>query len=259
MTADVIALAERLVAAKVGHSPTSLPSTDVPLTEDEAYEVQSRTVERWCGIRHDHVVGYKVSLTNAQQQAAMIAGGHIYGALFATARLGSPAVVDLHDYNGLLVEPELVFLVDEDMPSQPDRDVILASCRIAAGFELPESRYAGWLEVRDWRLPDVIADNCVAGLFVVGDAVPAASVDLGAITVEVLLDGRRVLEGDSSAVQGNPVTSITWLAAKLAGRGERLQQGMVVASGTLTSPSVARPGSFEANFTGVGRVQVSFR
>lgn len=56
---------------------------------------------------------------------------------------------------------------------------------------------------------------------------------------------------------GNPLLAVARLARRLARRGERLREGMVVSSGTLALPCPVREGTYRAVFEGLGEVRLT--
>lgn len=255
---DLTNHAERFVRARETRRSIPLLHPETTLTTEEAYAVQHAFAERWCARQATTARGYKVSVTNAPAQASIDTDEPTYGTLFRESVLASGDTLRLEDaFTPMLVEAELIFLVDRDLAPDADRDEILASTRVAAGLELPESRYRDWWPDPQLRVMDLVADNSVAGRVVVGDAVEARGLDTTAIAMRTTLDGREILTGDSSAVLGDPVESVRWLLGKLASQGRRLRRGELVSSGTFTAPLPLERGTYEATYAGVGRVSVT--
>lgn len=250
--------AERFLRARETRRPIPLLHPETTLETEEAYAVQHAFAERWCALHATATRGYKVSVTNAPAQASIDTDEPTYGTLFRESVLASGDTLRLADaFTPMLVEAELIFLVDRDLAPDADRDEILASTRIAAGLELPESRYRDWWPDPQLRVMDLVADNSVAGCVVVGDAVDGSAVDPLAVAMRTTLDGREILTGESTAVMEDPVASIRWLLGKLDSQGRRLRKGELVSSGTFTAPVVAERGTYVATYSGVGSVSVT--
>jgi 2-keto-4-pentenoate hydratase len=61
-----------------------------------------------------------------------------------------------------------------------------------------------------------------------------------------------------SAVLGNPLNSIEWLAGKLGEYGRRLRPGDIIMTGSFVRQFPLHPGDAAiAEFSGIGRVEVS--
>ena len=100
-----------------------------------------------------------------------------------------------------------------------------------AGIEICNSRFS---DVDAVPLADIVADNSNADLLVVGPRLSDADMQsLANLPVTLACTGGKVT-GSTSRVLGHPVASLTWLANWLAERGEGLQRGQLVASGTCT-------------------------
>ena len=67
------------------------------------------------------------------------------------------------------------------------------------------------------------------------ERVPAAGLDLGNLTMRLVVNGEVVQEGNSAAIYDHPANSLAAQANMLAERGEKLLAGQVVLSGAATS------------------------
>jgi 2-keto-4-pentenoate hydratase len=253
---DLAVLADRLLAARATGEPIELLSADAVLSEELAYELQDLVVAGVCRGGADAPAGYKIAMTSPETMALAGASQPAYGVVLRSALLASPAQVPLTDLYQGRVEGELIFLVDRDLPPGAGPEDILGGCRVVPGLELPSTRY------RDWfgrvQVPDLVADNTATGRVVVGaDAVPAASLRLGAVEMVLRLDGDEIAHGVSTAVLGDPVNALVWLVRRLAGRGRHLRAGEIVSSGTFHMPPPIRPGRYEARFEGLGTARAT--
>ena len=71
------------------------------------------------------------------------------------------------------------------------------------------------------------------------------------------LNGQEVATGLGSAVLGNPLNSVKWLAAKLGEYGRSLRPGDIVMTGSFVRQFPLDPGDIAvAEFSGFGRVEV---
>jgi 2-keto-4-pentenoate hydratase len=232
-----------------------LPRPAAALTDEvQAYRVQREFVSERSARLGEPVRAFKVSMTSPETQA--LAGGRrpAYGRLTAGQILRSPAQVSLGALLAPRLELELQFLVREDLSPEAGPEEIVARCDVAPGLEVPDSRFRDWFG--NLSALEVIADNAVAGLVVVGRPRPAWSVDVGGIEGELRLDGRVVARGLARAVMGSPVAAIGWLARELARTGETLAAGTVVSSGTFALPVALEAGEYVGAFGSVGEVRL---
>jgi 2-keto-4-pentenoate hydratase len=256
---DTQKLAERFVTARRTGVPIPVLHNDVQLTDAEAYKVQHRFVEDWCALQGTRVRGYKASITSAAAQAGLGTHEPTYGTLFDETIVPDGSQIKLGEFfSPLLLEVEIVFLIDADLPANATRHDVLAMSRIAAGIEIPESRYEMWWRGAQLEVMDFIADDSVAGRLIVGTPVPPGDLDLTAIEAQLTGDGEEVATGNASNVMGDPAMPVVWLSSKLASQGRKLPAGSVVTTGTFTTPMVAEPGVYEAHLLGVGSVRATF-
>ena len=105
-----------------------------------------------------------------------------------------------------------------------------------------------------------IADHALDVAFVAGAAIPDwHGLDLPALSVRCVINGKEVAVGNGAAVLGNPVTALTWLANALSRRGRGLLADDWISTGTCTGIQAVRPGDVvEAVFGGTGSVRVAF-
>lgn len=228
---------------------------DHAIDEAAAYAVQDELIQRAMQAG-DGIAGYKVSMTSAETQA--IAGTHepAYGTLLTSHMKKSGTQIPLDSLFSPLIEPEILFILKEDLTAEADAEEILSKSSVAAGIEIPDARYEDWFP--NFSLADLISDNTATGLVVTSSPVKAPTADeLGGIGMELFWDGKKISEGHASAVLGNPVSAVEWLSAKLFRQGRSLRKGMVISSGTFVSPLVARTGHWEARFGGIGSVNVT--
>ncbi len=80
---------------------------------------------------------------------------------------------------------------------------------------------------------------------------------LDQVVARVQLNGQEVATGLGSAVLGNPLNSISWLAGKLGEYGQRLRSGDIIMTGSFVRQFPLVPGAIVvAEFSGIGRVEV---
>lgn len=246
-------IASSLLEAERARSPLSI--NDVPfLSEEDGYRIQM-LVREHAAERGDEPAGYKISMTSSEIQASLGTDQPGIGFLRKSRILQSPARVRASDLSEPMIESELVFVVMEELPARPSEQDLLEGTRVAAGIEIPDSRFAQWFG----RLPvgALLADSAVAGLVVWSPTISEWTFASVAQTrVELRLEDGVIAEGQADYVMGNPAHALTWLAQKLSERGSRLMKGDVVSSGTFHLPMTLRPGRYTARFDGFGEAEV---
>jgi 2-oxo-3-hexenedioate decarboxylase len=252
-TAQIAATLESAERERRKLSPFTDEHPDLDL--DTAYAAQ------WAGIQTklaagQQIVGAKLGLTSKAKQQVMNVDAPLYG--FVTsgmlATYGKPVQV-----NALIhprVEPEIAFLMGRDLEGPATVTSVLAATEAIFGaIDVLDSRY----EAFRFRLPDVVADNASAGLFLNGSraVAPAELGDLGLLGCVLKVNGEVVDTATGAAVMGHPAASVAWLANQLAARGMGLKAGWLIYSGGLTEPVPLTPGvTVSAEFHGLGAIEV---
>jgi 2-keto-4-pentenoate hydratase len=103
-----------------------------------------------------------------------------------------------------------------------------------------------------------MADNGQQRSVVVGAPVQLApTTELDRVEARVQLNGNEVATGLGSAVLGNPMNSIRWLAEKLGQHGRRLRAGDIIMTGSFVRQFPLQAGDIAvAEFSRIGRVEV---
>jgi len=256
--ADTADLADRLFEAERHRSPIApLIETHPGIDAADAYRIQLLNIER----RVSHagvVVGHKVGLSSRAMQQMMGVDEPDYGHLLEDMRVYPGEPVDTTRYCQPRVEPEVAFLLGDDLPEDcTEADALAATEWIAPALELIDSRIADW----KIRLPDTIADNASSAGFALGERrLDPRAVDLLTIPVELYRNGEEVGVGRSDAVLGDPLIAVAWLARTVAKFGVRLRAGHIVLPGSCTRAVDLRPGdSFRAEFGPLGSVELHAR
>jgi 2-oxopent-4-enoate/cis-2-oxohex-4-enoate hydratase len=155
-------------------------------------------------------------------------------------------------------EAEIAFRLRHDLvgPGITEADVLAATEAIIPCFEIVDSR------IDDWKIKiqDTVADNASCGVFVLGDkAVDPHDFDLPNLKVVVKKNGQLLSEGFGSAVQGNPLTAVAWLANTLGEFGIQLKADEIILSGSLVPLEPVVAGDFmEMELVGVGTTSIKF-
>jgi 2-keto-4-pentenoate hydratase len=131
-----------------------------------------------------------------------------------------------------------------------------AIASVAPALEIAERRGPFGVE-----LAMDVADDIQAKHFVTGpESGPLAeTLDLAAARVRVYVNGDLVDEARGSAVMGDPLRSLAWLANKLAEFGRELEAGQRILSGSFTRQyPVTRGDQVRAEFEPFGAVEARF-
>jgi 2-keto-4-pentenoate hydratase len=222
------------------------------LSVDDAYRIQLALIDRRLAAG-ERQIGWKVGLTAKAIQEQFGFFEPVFGCILEMQRTG-------HAFGATeLIQPgfetELCFRLGAGL----EGDVSLQQVRAAVAvvypsFEIIETR--GDLAK---QIAVALADNAQQRSVVAGDPVPLVpDLRLDEVTARVQLNGREVATGLGSAVLGNPLNSIAWLAGKLGQYGRRLGPGDIIMSGSFVRQFPLSAGDTAiAEFSGIGRVEVS--
>jgi 2-oxo-3-hexenedioate decarboxylase len=262
-------IAAELAAAERDRRDRAPFSDEHPdLDEESAYAAQWAGIEAKLAAGH-RLVGAKLGLTSKVKQRVMKVDEPLYG--WVTDRMLAPygEPVDLSRLIHPRVEPEVAFLLGRDVTAPATVTSVLAATEaVFAAVDVLDSRYENFR----FTLPDVVADNASAGLFLLGPRAvrPDDLDDLRLLGCVLRVDGDVVATAAGAATMGHPAAAVAWLANRLANRlaghaGEgrpggarqQLRAGMLVFSGGLTEPVPLVPGvAVTAELAGLGTIEV---
>ncbi|MEH7333842.1 2-keto-4-pentenoate hydratase [Neobacillus drentensis] len=236
------------------------PLTDLypDMTVEEAYHVQIKAIDEKV-LDGQQIVGKKIGLTSFAMQKLLGVDQPDYGHLLDRMEVANNGIIALDQLFQPKVEAEIAFVLRKDLqgPSLTMEDVLEATDYIVPALEIVDSR------IIDWRikLQDTIADNASCGLYVLGDEkFSVADLDLTQIEMKLFRNGELMNTGYGSDVLGHPAACVAWLANKLSEYNVILKAGEVILSGALSAAIAADKGDrFTAGFTGLGKVEVTFK
>ncbi len=222
------------------------------LTLDDAYRIQLALIDRRVagGERH---IGWKVGLTAKVIQEQFGFHEPVFACILETRPTGH--VFGATELINPGFETELCVRLARGLEGNLSAEQVRAAVDVVhPSFEIIETR--GDLTT---QIALALADNGQQRSVVVGAPVLLApNIELDRITARIRLNGREVATGLGSAVLGNPLNSVQWLAGKLGQYGRSLRPGDIVMTGSFVRQFPLSPGDVAiAEFSGIGRVEVS--
>lgn len=249
-------LAERLITAATDRIATTPLTDDYPeLDVATAYTIQDAVVSarRRAGFE---VVGAKLGLTSAAKQQQMNVDEPLYGWLTHDMQIDTGEVLICDNFIQPRCEPEVAFLLGEDLegPGVTAARVLAATDLVFPAVDVLDSRFAGY----SFKLPDVVADNSsCAGFVLGGQGIDPSGFDLRLTGCVFEKNGELLATASGAAVLGHPAASVAWLVRKLAERGQGLEAGHIVLSGSMTEAVAVAPGDvITARFDRLGTVEI---
>lgn len=228
------------------------------ITLDDAYYISLRMVSRRVEAG-ERIIGKKIGVTSKPVQDMLGVFQPDFG--FLTDRMEYPNGARIPVAGNLIqprAEAEIAFILKSDLngPGVTEADVLAATDCIVPCFEIVDSRIHNW----KIRIQDTVSDNASCGVFVLGDErVSPHDHDLPNLKVQVFKNGSPLSEGLGSAVQGNPLTAVAWLANTLGRYDIPFKAGDIILSGSLVPLEPVKAGdSLRMELAGVGSAEVHF-
>lgn len=255
---DIKKLADEIYEAeKTGAPIQPLTERHPELTAADAYAVQLKYAAR----RMDDgavVKGKKIGLTSKAMQEMLGVDQPDYGHIFDDMIYKAGEKIDVGRFIQPRIEFEIAFVLKTDIDAENitvDNAADYIDYAVPAA-ELIDSRIADW----QIKFEDTVSDNgSSAGALLGEKQLKLDDIDLPAERMEIFKNGMKIDEGYGSAVLGNPLEAVVWLAKSLGEYDIRLEKGEVVLAGSLTKAmDVAAGDVFEAHFENLGSVKVEF-
>jgi 2-oxo-3-hexenedioate decarboxylase/2-keto-4-pentenoate hydratase len=247
----------RLNRRSIGDMPAALR----PATAEAGYAIQARVRRRLIDSGRGALAGWKVGATTLPMRKLLNMPEPVAGAVLASAMLGSPATLGFADFLKPGVECEVCMRLKAPLPAGPgnvDRGQAVAAVgAICAAIEVVDNRYGDFARI---GAPTIIADDAFQAAVVLGEWTEQwRDLDLVDCVGTTSVDGVTKLEGRGLDVMGHPLESLAWLANLLGRRGERLEPGQIVMTGSLTLPYwVNRGEKIQTRIDGLGAVNAVF-
>jgi 2-keto-4-pentenoate hydratase len=223
----------------------------------DAYAVQDRVFE---GLEED-TGGWFVGCSNPAIQEQLGLDGPYCARLPASTVHEGPANLDPAGLPTITLEVEFAFRLAADLQSRARpyarEEVAAAVASVHPTIEVVTSHLEDWVRQPIFSL---IADNGTDGALVVGAGLQDwRSLDLGAVTTELHVNGECVRQGSGAKVMGDPLEAMVWLAIACSAKGTGLTAGHVHNTGSCTDMYLAQPGDHAvARFAGLGAAEVRF-
>jgi 2-keto-4-pentenoate hydratase len=246
-----------LLEARRSHQTIDvLPESCRPTSVDEGYAVQDALV----ALTGARVVGWKLGATTPYWQKRASLTEPMAGRLLEPHVHHGGATLVGTDYHLRMVECEYGFVLGRDLPARAEpysrEEVEAAVATVHGCLEVADSRYKRGLHVDS---PSLIADNVLAGAYLVGPPITEPGLDLAEYPVKVWVDGALVNEGKGEHTGGHPILRLVWLANDRRKRGDGLAAGMIVSTGSATGAYRSAPTAvIVADYGRFGSVELRF-
>ncbi len=246
-------------ALRSGSTLTPLTDRSSDIGIEDAYRISLHMVTKRVELDGENIIGKKIGVTSKPVQEMLGVYQPDFG--FLTDRMEYEDNAEI-PVAGNLIQPkaegEIAFRLKADLagPGVTEQRVLDATETIIPCFEVVDSR------IQDWKIKiqDTVADNASCGVYVLGsNEVDPRDFDLPNLKMKIYKNDEFHSEGLGSAVQGNPLTAVAWLANTLGELGIPFKAGEVILSGSLAPliPVVAGD-RMHLELEGVGTASCSF-
>jgi len=233
----------------------NLPTDIAPKTVSEAYAAQEALRELWVP-KYGPVAGRKIAVTTKIMQELMGIHAPIGGLIYQKCVHASPATIRLAEFQHVVIEFELAVRLARALPARATpytgAEAQAAVGEAMAAYELIEDRHAVYKDTDGLSLT---ADNAWNAGIVLGPAVKLSPArELDGLATRLTSNGRDFRHG----VTDDPMGALAWVANLAAERGEPLQAGMVVITGSTIATLPIAPGErFKFEIDGIGCVEMA--
>lgn len=199
---------------------------------DAAYQVAETNIRERLREPGRRIVGLKVGLTSKAVQQQLGVDQPDFGVLFDDMEFLDGDAIPMSRLIQPKVEAEVAFVVGHDLSQDAPTwaEFLHAMAYVLPALEIVDS------VIQDWKitLVDTVADNASSALYVLGNQpVDMGRLDLGALGMQMSINGQVVSVGTGAACLGHPLRAAYWLARTMAARGQPLKAGQVILSGAL--------------------------
>lgn len=228
------------------------PTLDIKM----AFEVQKAYNQKM--LVRDRIAGFKGGLTTEATQKTFGVSHPVPGVLFVSGlREGSP-VIQTSDFNTLMLETEVAFVIGERI-SAPVKDVAELQKKIRGAMpsiELPDLALA---DMKNIKAVDIIASNVTAKQFIVGTEKKLEGMDPNQVQVVLTRNGQVVNQGKGTDALGDQWKAALWLVNIMVEQGYRIEPGHILMTGALGRMIPGKPGSYIAQFGDLGRISFEIK
>ncbi len=257
------AAADLLKAEETGQQCGLLSLRHPGMNLDDAYAVQKALIEQKLAAGRKKI-GWKIGLTSRAMQDALKIETPDSGVLLDDMDFAHGSTVPAGRFIQPRIEAEIAFIMKAPLAGADcTRDDVLAATEsVAPSIEILDTRIlradpdTGKARV----VTDTISDNAAnAGIVLGAERHAPDAFDLRWTGAIVSRNGTVEETGLGAGVLNDPVTSVLWLARRMADYGQVIEAGDIVLSGSFIRPIECPPGTeISADFGPFGSVAINF-
>jgi len=226
---------------------------DHGLDLDSALKVQVAVLDRFVK-SGEQLGGWKAALTSGTSRDMMGKDFRPFGYVLQSKILASGDRVSLRQMFQCRIEPELCVIMKAPLKGAA---VTAAQARQAVGAIAPAFEINDIRTRTEWGRPLLLADGLAQWGIVVGPHVPVRD-GLENTTVKFYADDKLLATETPGDQMDDPFLSLARMCGVLDRFGLGLEPGQPIITGAFCRSPVNGPGTFRADFSGIGDVSISF-
>ena len=254
------AISRRLVEARLSAQPLANFPGRLPVTLEQAYAIQSASVERW----PDEVAAWKVARLTPTDRAHFSTerlAGPVFKSSIRTVEPGSCEAMAVYEGGLAAIEAEFALELDAAVPpSDKDYSDEELADLVRAAYGAAEIASSPMALLNELGAMSVISDFGGNGGLVVGPRISGwRSLGPESLSASVTVDGLKVGETTPEPIRQDALQALRFLIGNCAGRGIELPEGALISTGALTGVHEVQVGSTaRVDFGPFGSFEVKF-
>lgn len=229
------AISRCLVNARLSTQPLPDFPVSLPATLEQAYAIQSASIDRW----PDEIAGWKVAKLSDADNVRLSAErlvGPVFKSSVRNVESGGSVVMPVYEGGFAAVEAEFVFVLGTEIsPSDKDwsdDELIEIVAGAYCGAEIASSPMAVINERGPTSIVSDFGNN--AGVIIGPEIADWSNKPLGFVVAKVSVDDVEMGSKPVDAMLGSPLQALRFLVQVSGRRGITLPAGTVVSSGAIT-------------------------
>lgn len=223
--------ATRQLADYDARTPGSIFSEGTILSVAEGYALQSAVASLRCE-RGERIIGYKVGCTSPKIRSQLGIDHYVTGRLYDSERHESGAKLSRQRFASLAIEGELAVELAHEPTEADFRGSGIPTC-VARVFPVIELHHHV-LRGESPSAGELIAHNAINGGFVEGTSASPSN-SSGDTSLAIFANDRLLEDCTGPSLIQTIRSSLRWLAEIVRERGDRLQPGQIVLTGSIPS------------------------
>lgn len=237
-------LAAKLYQAYEHSAPMPNLSKEYPMNMSLAYEVQKSFVKSI--LQKEKIAGFKAGLTSDEAQAEFNINRPIIGVLFKKGHRTNESTFILKNFNGLMIEAELGYIVKRRIHKKVNsiEELKRYISQVIPVVELPDVAFESTLK----EAVDLVSVNTGSAYYMPEHKANLIGEDVNGITVTMSHNNNVILQGQGKDALGDQWEALRWLVNQILAHGWVIEKDYLLITGALGGMTEARPGQYKVQY-----------